>query len=399
MTRLRLLTLIACAAVAACGRTQEVPAEPGQAEAPAQASAAEAHEETGEVHVEAGMLRDLRITTAQVESRQGGDLVTLLGELAVDEGSYAEVGVPVAARVVRLMAGLGDRVTEGQPLLELQAPEVGHARSDYLAAVARLTLAESSLKRKRDLAAERIAPLREVQEAEAEAAAARAEVRASAASLQAMGLNTPADDGSNEVGSPLFQVRAPVGGTVIERTALRGQLLDPGTAAYRIANLSTLWLTVHAFERDAVRIQPGTAAQVTFPALPGQGFTGRVSLVARQVSPDSRTMGVRIEIGNRGELLRPGMAASAALALGQGGAPILTVPVAAVQRVGDSWCVFIPKTGENGAFETRKIGRGRDLGAEVEVVSGLKAGETIVVDGAFLLKSEAEKGSGGHDGH
>jgi cobalt-zinc-cadmium efflux system membrane fusion protein len=75
------------------------------------------------------------------------------------------------------------------------------------------------------------------------------------------------------------------------------------------------------------------------------------------------------------------------------------VPVAAVQRVGDSWCVFIPKTGENGAFETRKIGRGRDLGAEVEVVSGLKAGETIVVDGAFLLKSEAEKGSGGHDGH
>jgi cobalt-zinc-cadmium efflux system membrane fusion protein len=396
MTNLRLLMLIACTA-AACGRAQQSPAAPRQ-EAPAtEAPAPEQH--TGEVHIEVGMLRDLRITTAQVESRQGGEQVTLLGELAVDERSYAEVGVPVAARVMRLMAGVGDRVTEGQALLELQAPEVGHARSDYMAAVAKLSLAENSLKRKRDLAAERIAPLREVQEAEADAAAARAEVRASAAALQAMGLGTPSDDGASEAGSPMFQVRAPVGGTVIERTALRGQLLDPGTAAYRIADLSTLWLTVHAFERDAVRIQGGTPAQVTFPALPGQSFGGRVSLVARQVSPDSRTMDVRIEIRNRDELLRPGMAASAALALGQGGAPLLTVPVASVQRVGDDWIVFVPKGGENGAFETRRIGRGRDLGGEVEVVSGLKAGETIVVDGAFLLKSEAEKGSGGHDGH
>ena len=90
------------------------------------------------------MLRDLRITTAQVESRQGGEQVTLLGELAVDERSYAEVGAPVAARVVRLMAGIGDRVTAGQPLLELQSSEVGHARADYLSAVAQLTLAETA---------------------------------------------------------------------------------------------------------------------------------------------------------------------------------------------------------------------------------------------------------------
>ena len=95
------------------------------------------------------MLRDLRITTAQVESRQGGELVTLLGELAVDERSYAEVGAPVAARVVRLMAGIGDRVTAGQALLELQSSEVGHARADYLSGCLwlQLTLAEGSLRR------------------------------------------------------------------------------------------------------------------------------------------------------------------------------------------------------------------------------------------------------------
>ena len=66
----------------------------------------------------------------------------------------------------------------------------------------------------------------------------------------------------------------------------------------------------------------------------------------------------------------------------------LAVPVAAVQRVGEHWCVFVPKG--RGVFAIRQIGRGRDLGTEVEIVSGLTAEETIVVDGAFLLKSQAE---------
>ena len=112
-------------------------------------------------------------------------------------------------------------------------------------------------------------------------------------------------------------------------------------------------------------------------------------MVGRQVSTESRTVDVRIDVRNRGSLLRPGMSASAALPIGISSTPILAVPVAAVQRVGDSWCVFVPKG--TGLFEIRKIGRGRDLGTEVEVLSGVSAGETIVVDGAFLLKSQAEK--------
>ena len=91
------------------------------------------------------------------------------------------------------------------------------------------------------------------------------------------------------------------------------------------------------------------------------------------------------------------MAATAAVPVGADAAMVLAVPVASVQRVRNEWCVFLPKT--NGVFEVRKIGRGRDLGGEVEVLTGLKAGETIVVDGAFLLKSHAEKGEAGHGGH
>ena len=370
---------------------------PPAATVPAAAPAREEPADASEVRIEEGMLRDLRITTAPVESRRGDEQVTLLGELAVDERAYAEVGVPVAARVVRLLAGVGDGVRQGQALLELQSTDVGHARSDYLTAVAHATLAESVLTRKRDLAAERIAPQREVQEAEADATAARAEVRAATAALRALGLDTPSEADADGGGSSIFLLHTPVAGTVIERKALRGQMLDPGTAAFRVADLSTLWLTAHAFERDAVRVRTGTPARLAFSALPGQEFTGAVTMVGRQVSTESRTIDVRIDVRNREGLLRPGMAASAALSIATGQVPILAVPVAALQRVGDSWCVFLPKG--TGVFEIRKVGRGRDLGGEVEVLSGVSAGETIVVDGAFLLKSQAEKGAADHGDH
>lgn len=395
MTVIRLTALCGCVVLAACGRAADPPvpqpAPSSQAPAPPSAEAS-----ASEVRIADEMLRDLRITTAQVESRRGDEQVTLLGELAVDERTYAEVGVPVAARVVRLLAGIGDTVTEGQGLLELQSTDVGRARSAHLMAAARLTLAETALQRKRDLAAERIAPQREVQEAEAEASSARADVRAATAALNALGLK-PGGDESDGAGSSTFLLQAPVRGTVIERRAMRGQMLDPGIAAFRVADLSTLWLTVHAFERDAVRVRTGTSARVTFSALPGQEFPGTVSTVGRQVSTESRTVDVRIDVRNRGELLRPGMSASATLPIGITTTPILAVPVAAVQRVGDRWCVFVPK--EMGLFEIRPIGRGRDLGVEVEVLSGVRAGETIVVDGAFLLKAQAESRDADHGDH
>jgi cobalt-zinc-cadmium efflux system membrane fusion protein len=92
------------------------------------------------------------------------------------------------------------------------------------------------------------------------------------------------------------------------------------------------------------------------------------------------------------------MSATVWLPIGEGGT-VIAVPVAALQRLEDKWCVFVPR--ESGVFEIRPVGRGRDMGGEVEIVSGLKAGETVVVEGAFLLRAEAEKarGEGEHHEH
>jgi len=394
MTLKTFTIFLATVSLTACGRGSEETAKP----APAASTAAEAphKEDPNTVEVDEGMLRDLRITTRDVESRTGSDLVMLLGELAVDQRAYAEVGTPVAARVTRLLVNAGDAVRSGQTLVELTSPELARERAEYLSASARLKLAEAALERKRGLAAEKIAPLREVQEAESAAGEARGALRASRASIAAFGVDPPTDDGDDATSS-VFVLRSPVSGSVIERTAVIGQMLDPSAPAFRIGNLSTLWLNVHAFERDAVRIRQGVTARLSFPALPGQDFAGAVTMVGRHVERESRTVPVRIDVKNRDNLLRPGMSATATLPVGESGAAILTVPVASVQRVRNEWCVFLPKDANH--FEIRRIGRGRDLGGEVEVLSGLRAGESIVVDGAFLLKAQAEKGEGGHDEH
>jgi cobalt-zinc-cadmium efflux system membrane fusion protein len=395
MTAVRLLTCAACLAIVACGRRTEDPAKPP--ESAARAAEADSHEAAANLlEIDEGMVRDLRVTTRAVESRPGGERVMLLGELAVDQGAYAEIGVPAPARVTRLLVNAGDTVRSGQALAEVTSPELGRARAEYLSAVARLRLADAALDRKRGLAAERITPLREVQEAESAAGEARAAVRAARAAIGAFGVEPPAADADAETAST-FALRSPVAGTVMERTAFVGQMLDPATPAFRIGNLATLWLTVHAFERDAVRIRQGVTARLSFSALPGRDFEGRVAAIGGHVERDSRTLPIRINVSNRDLVLRPGMSAAAALPVGDTGAAILSVPVAAVQRVRNEWCVFLPKDARH--FEIRRIGRGRDLGGEVEVLSGLTAGEAIVVEGAFLLKAQAEKGEGGHDDH
>jgi len=180
---------------------------------------------------------------------------------------------------------------------------------------------------------------------------------------------------------------------------VRGQVVEAGRTLFKVGDLGSLWLVAHASERDAVRVNEGSSARVSLPAMPGQTLSARVVQVGRQVEAASRTIPVRLTLANPGERLRPGMSATVLLPMGEG-ASLLSVPAASLQRFDEAWCVFVPKE-EPGVFEARKVGRGRDLGGEVEILSGLSAGDVVVVDGAFLLKAQAEKamGEGGHHDH
>jgi cobalt-zinc-cadmium efflux system membrane fusion protein len=386
MKTLLSIVLLIFILLAGCKRAPEQP-QPAATQ-PASPAVVDHEEEPGILHVKPEMLRDLKVTTAEVESRPAGEASMLLGELRVNENRYAEVGAPISSRVVALHAGVTDGAQEGQVLATLQSAELGKARAAVIAAKARLDLANQTLERKRRLHAERIVAEREVQEAQANATAAEAELRAAQASLRVLGAG-----GDEPSDTSLYSLRSPVSGTVIERNAVKGQMVDAEEVLFKVADLSSLWLTVQAFERDALRIRPGSQVRIIFPAIPGTSYNAKVDLVGKQVNPDSRTMSVRVVIQNRDGRLRPGMSASAWVTPGDDAATTITVPAAALQRLGEDWVVFIPQP-KRGEFEVRKVGRGRDLGGEIEIISGLAARERVVVDGAFLLKAEAEKARG-----
>jgi len=392
----RLLLSLLLLSLAACKRGE--PEHDEHPDAHAEEKEAEGHghagEDEGRVHVDPSMLRDLRITVAPVQVRPGGEGVTALGELSVNEAAYAEVGSPLPARIVALHVAPGERVKAGAALAQLQAPELGRARSELQSTAARAQAARAAATRKRTLATERVVAEREAQEAEAAAAGAEAELAAARATLAALG----ADAAGGAKGSSVFTLRSPVDGVVIDRRGRMGQRAEPSQTLFEVGDLSELWLTVHAFERDAVRVHAGAEARVSLAALPGQAFNAKVTRVGARVDAQSRTVPVRLELPNPDGLLKPGMSATAFIPLGEKDETLMAVPLMALQQLEGGWSVFLP-TDEPGAFERRAVGRGRTLGNEVEVLSGLKEGEKVVVEGAFLLKAEAEKAAGGGESH
>jgi cobalt-zinc-cadmium efflux system membrane fusion protein len=391
MTRLSMCVALALFACGGKGKEDEHHDEHEEHAGGSNVTHPDEHGDSHIVTIAPEMIRDLRVTTAKAEARAAGERVSVLAELRVNQDAYAEVASPSAARVVRVLAKAGDEVKANQPLVELTSGDMSKARAEAQAADARLALAKKTLARKEGLLAERLIPEKEVIEARAAVSEAEAARTVAAGGLKQF---AGAEGGSGLV------LRAPVAGTVIDRDVVVGQLADPSKTLFRIGDLSNLWLVAHVFERDAVRVQIGTTGTATFAALPGKTVDGKIVWIGREVETASRTVPVRLEVQNTDGVLRPGMSASVSLPVGEAGGQVVAVPIAAVQRVADKWSVFVPRG--PGQFEAKPVGRGRDLGGEVEILSGLTPGDEVVVDGAFLLKAEFDKarGEGGdHDHH
>jgi cobalt-zinc-cadmium efflux system membrane fusion protein len=386
--------------LAGCGGAapKETREDPGQGEAvkpPGGGGTAGQPKEAGEgvLAVDADVLRDLKLTTFAAELRPEGESITAPGELKVNEQAYAEVGAPIPGRIIRLLVVPGQSVGRGQPLAALQSVELGQARAQRTAALARAELSRKTVERKRGLAAERIVSRGELQRAEADLAEAEANLGAAAAAVSALGVG--AEPAGGDLSS--FNLLSPIAGTVLERAAVQGQKAEPSRSLFRIADLSHLWLVAQASERDASRVREGASAEITLAALPGQKLQGTVAWVGREVDAHSRTVAVRVVLPNPAGSLKPGMFATARIGTGGEGEKVVAVPSIALQRMENRWVVFLPQSA--GRFEIRPVERGRDLGNEVAIASGLKPGERVVVEGAFVLRAEAEKkaGAGEHD--
>lgn len=180
---------------------------------------------------------------------------------------------------------------------------------------------------------------------------------------------------------------SPIGGTVTERNATQGQAVERATTLLVIENLSAVIVDAQLPEKDVARVRIGQPVDVTVPAYPAEHFPGVVQTIAGRVDEKTRALPVRCLVENRNGRLRPKMFAKVSLGVGAR-SNALAVPLAAIDEDGDDRFIYIQ---QEGGYERRKVKTGRSSGSSIEIVDGLKSGERVVVEGAFVLKSESKK--------
>jgi RND family efflux transporter MFP subunit len=185
-------------------------------------------------------------------------------------------------------------------------------------------------------------------------------------------------------------IPAPIAGVVTERGANVGLNVDTATKLFTVVDLSTVWVVGALYQKDFSRVRVGSAAIVTTSAYPGLSLAGRVSYIDPQVSPDTRTARVRVEVANPHQELRLGMYADIDIGTPSAGQAVM-IPRSAVQTVGDRQVVYVAIPNEPRKFEEREVRLGETSGDQIEVISGVKPGNRIVSKGSFFLRAERER--------
>jgi cobalt-zinc-cadmium efflux system membrane fusion protein len=344
------------------------------------------------------------IRTAPVEQRVLAAELSTTGQVDFDQTRLAHVSPRISGRMHRVHAILGQEIRAGQTLAEIDSIELGQAKAVFLQAKAKEELARRSFDRAQGLLADRIASEQEVLETEAVLWEATALLHTAEETLHLYGLNQTQVEALayDDRGASIYPLRAPFAGTVVERHATLGELVTPERNLFTLADLSRVWIWIDVYQRDLGGVHVDDLAQARVDAFPGDVFEGKVSYLSARVDADTRTVRARLDVPNPGGKLRPGMFVEVELVdpHAQHGTEArsasLVVPEGAVMRDGEGFVVFVA-TGER-RFERREVRIGRRVGGFVEISSGLAMDESVVVEGAFLLKSAAAKESlgGGH---
>ncbi len=188
----------------------------------------------------------------------------------------------------------------------------------------------------------------------------------------------------------MTNIPAPIAGVITERGANAGLNVDTATKLFTVVDLSTVWAVGALYEKDFSHVRVGSAAVVSSTAYPGLKLAGRVSYIDPQVSPDTRTTRVRVEVANPRQELRLGMYVDIVIGTTTEGQSVM-IPRSAVQTVGDRQVVYVANPSEPGKFAERAVRLGGATGEQVEVISGVKPGEQIVSKGSFFVRAERER--------
>jgi cobalt-zinc-cadmium efflux system membrane fusion protein len=274
----------------------------------------------------------------------------------------------------------GDRVKKGDALAEIESAELGKAQSAALSARAHAQAAIANEKRERHLADAKVSSERDAELARANALAARADLHAAEQAVRALG------GGGVGAEMGILVLRSPIDGKVVESDTFVGQMLEPSHTAFRVADLSRLWVELAVFEREIGAIHPGDQVELSPQTERSSTQRGKVAYVGDVIDVTARSAPVRVEVDNADGKLRPGQSVVARIQAAAPASRVLNVPLSAVTRVDGVPTLFVALS--DTSVETRAAELGVSDGTRIQVLSGLKPGEMVVVEGVFALKSE-----------
>ncbi len=318
--------------------------------------------------------KSLQVAAVDLQSVEPPIMVP--GVVEADPAKLLKVAPPVAGRIVQLYKHLGDPVKKGEALFTLDSADLAQAYSDASKAQTALNLAKRTLERQKELNSAGISARKELEQAESDYGQAASEAERSKARLAILGTSLGHGYGR------LYTLHSPIAGHVIELTGARGAFWnDMNAPIMTVADLSNVWLAASVQEKDIASMFPGQTVQITLNAYDGEPSKGKVRYVGEVLDPDTRTVKVRIAIDNSSGRFRPGMFAKVIFSGKARNA--IVVPATALIQSGFNTRIFVETSPWK--FEPRVCKTGAQLGDKVEVVTGLKAKERIVVKEGVLL--------------
>lgn len=328
-------------------------------------------------------LQTAPVTEERHAHRLGGN-----AEIAYNATRYAEVRPRVSGFAREVKVEVGDEVRTGHVLAVIDSPEVGTAKTQYLAALPAVSLAEATLKRTSALVQRDAMPGKNQLEAETNLHQARAELMNAEQRLRNLGFGDAELSQIRERrdSTTLLSVLAPIDGTVVAREAVVGEAVEPSTQLFDIADTSVMWAWIDVSERDAEHVAKGQAITFTVTGSQGKSYPGRVTWVGTEVNPQTRTTRIRAELENPGGKLRANQFGRAEIQVEDEHAALI-VPKAAVQDFERAHLVFIAQN--DGTFRPQRVQTRRVSSRDaVEVTWGLRRGDRVVTARSFLLKTE-----------
>jgi cobalt-zinc-cadmium efflux system membrane fusion protein len=328
---------------------------------------------------------------------------TSVGTIDFNENMSVQVFSLYQGKIIKAFYNVGDDVKQGDVLFTIDSPDLLQAESTLLASAGVLELQKRTLARVTGLLKAGGSAQKDVDQATSDQQTAEGAFKAAKDAVRIFGKLDDEIDKiliDRKVESTL-KVASPISGRVVTRNASPGTLTQPGTAVtspalappFQIADISTMWMIANVVETDAPAYKLGQHVSVAVPAYPGKVFTGRVTNLGLQIDPTTRRLLVRSEIDDPEHLLRAGMYANFVISVGD---PVtsLAVPADGVTREGDG-TMTVWVTTDSRRFNKRTVTTGLRQDGWVQILDGLRPGETVVTEGAVFLSNKLLLGEAG----